>query len=114
MRFPLIRRWAFACLASLVLPVGAWAESPDPLDAQAATPALHYQSPLKAYQGFSEQPLHNWRQANELVGRIGGWRTYAQEPYAQEPYSQDVPAPQPAEPAGEPPAKPMESQHDHH
>lgn len=109
MRFPLIRRRAFACLASLVLPVGAWAELPDPLDAGAATSALHYQSPLKAYQGFSEQPLHNWREANDLVGRIGGWRTYAQEPY-----SQDVPAPQPAESAGEPPAKPLESQHDHH
>ncbi|MDO9618799.1 MAG: hypothetical protein Q7J43_14110 [Pseudomonas sp.] len=114
MRFLFARRQAFICLAWL-LPAGSWAESPDPLDAQAATPAVHYQSPLKAYQGFSEQPLHNWREANELVGRIGGWRTYAQEPYAQEPnpqepYSQEVPAQQPAEP----PTKPMEPHHGHH
>lgn len=102
MGFPFIRRQAFTCLALLVLPLGSWAESPDPLDVQAATPALHYQSPLKAYQGFSEQPLHNWHEANELVGRIGGWRTYAQEPWESPP----------AEPAVEPSAK--EQHHGHH
>jgi hypothetical protein len=104
-------RPAFACLVLLALPVSVWAELPDPLDAQAATPAVHYQSPLKTYQGFSAQPLHNWREANELVGRIGGWRTYAQEPYAQEPWEQ------PAESAGatdSPSAKPMEPRHGHH
>lgn len=105
MHFPFARRQAFVCLALLVLPVGSWAESPDPLDAQAVTPALHYQSPLKAYQVYSEQPLHNWREANDLVGRIGGWRSYAQEPYTQETLSQ-----QPSEP----PTKPMEQHHDHH
>ena len=102
MGFPFIRRQVFTWLALLVLPAGSWAESPDPLNAEAATPALHYQSPLKAYQGFSEQPLHNWREANELVGRIGGWRTYAQEPW-------ESPS---AEPAGEPSAK--EQPHGHH
>lgn len=108
-RFPFTGWRAFACLALLALPVAAWAESPDPLDAQATTAALHYQSPLKAYQGFSEQSLHNWREANELVGRIGGWRTYAQEPYAQEPEEQ-----QSAERAVESSAKPMEPRHGHH
>lgn len=102
MGFPFIRRQAFTCLVLLVLPLGSRAESPDPLDVQAATPALHYQSPLKAYQGFSEQPLHNWHEANELVGRIGGWRTYAQEPWESPP----------AEPAVEPSAK--EQHHGHH
>lgn len=109
-RFPFADWQAFACLVLLALPVASRAESPDPLDAQAATPALHYQSPLKAYQGFSEQPLHNWREANDLVGRIGGWRTYAQEPYAQEPDTQAIPAPQSVEPA----AKSMEPPHGHH
>ena len=104
MCFPFTRWQAFICLAWL-LPAGSWAESPDPLDVQAATPALHYQSPLKAYQGFIEQPLHDWRGANDLVGRIGGWRTYAQEPYTQE-----VPAQKPAEPS----TKPMGAHHGHH
>lgn len=109
MLFFFARRQAFICLAWL-LPVGTWAESPDPLDVQAATPAVHYQSPLKAYQGFTEQPPHNWREANDLVGRIGGWRTYSQEPYAQEPYSQEIPAQKPAEP----PTQSMEAHHGHH
>jgi hypothetical protein len=111
-------RRTFACLCLLALPVSAWAELPDPLDAQAAAPAVHYQSPLKTYQGFSEQPLQDWREANELVGRIGGWRTYAQEPYAQEPYAEEAsaqpPTEPPTEPAVEPPAKPMEQHHGHH
>lgn len=107
-RFPLNCLQAFICLAWL-LPASSWAESPDPLDAQAATPALHYQSPLKAYQGFSEQPLHDWREANDLVGRIGGWRTYAQEPYAQEQRES-----QPADTADDAPAKSKEQHHDHH
>lgn len=107
--FPFARRQAFICLAWL-LPAGSWAESPDPLDAQAATPALHYQSPLKTYQSFAEQPLHDWREANDLVGRIGGWRTYAQEPYAQEPDTRAIPTQPPAQPS----TKPMEAHHGHH
>jgi len=108
MGFLFARRSAFIGLAWL-LPVGSWAAPADPLDAQAATPALHYHSPLKAYQGFGEQPLHNWREANEWVGRIGGWRTYAQEPATQE-----IPTQQPAQPAVKPPTKPMEAHHGHH
>lgn len=84
------RQQALACLV-LLLPIGAWAELPDPLDGAAATKALDYQSPLKTYQGFREQPLQNWREANDLVGRIGGWRIYAMEPWEQP--SNNAPAP---------------------
>lgn len=91
MRFPFIRRQAFACLALLVPSSCSWAEPADPLNSEAATPALNYQSPLNSYQVFREQPLQNWREANDLVGRIGGWRTYAMEPYAQP--SNNAPAP---------------------
>ena len=82
MRTLFARRQVFICLACL-LPINAWAETPDPLDSAAATPALEYQSPLNAYQPFREPELSNWREANELVGRIGGWRTYAMEPWEQ-------------------------------
>lgn len=96
MRFPLFHRPALICLALLMLPLRSWAELPDPLNSEAVTPALHYNSPLKAYQRFSEPPLDDWRQANELVGRIGGWRTYAQEPWEQPADNMAMP---PAEPA---------------
>lgn len=108
LRFFFASRWAFACLVVLVLPGGAWAESPDPLNAEAATPALDYQSPLNTYQSLGDQSLQDWREANKLVGRIGGWRTYAQEPYAQEPWAQ------PADNAAEAPAQPAEVNHDGH
>jgi hypothetical protein len=71
-------------LGLLALPAGAWAMPPNPLDAAAPASALSYQSPLEHYQGWREQPLERWREANELVGQIGGWRTYALEPYAEE------------------------------
>ncbi|MFP6850813.1 MAG: hypothetical protein VCA57_19200 [Pseudomonas sp.] len=104
MRFPLVRRPVFTCLALLMLPLRSWAELPDPLNSEAATAALHYQSPLKAYQGFSEPPLSDWPEANALVGRIGGWRTYAQEPWEQ-------PADNTAMPSAEPAATNPHSQH---
>ena len=85
-------------LGMLVLPVGAWAAQPDPLDAEAATPALVYRSPLANEQGPDPVPLLNWREANELVGRIGGWRTYALEPW-EEPVDAAVAAPGTEQPA---------------
>lgn len=103
LRFFFASRWASACLVVLVLPGGAWAESPDPLDAEATTPALDYQSPLGPYQRLGDQQLQDWREANELVGRIGGWRTYAQEPWAQ-----------PADSAAEAPAETAGANHDAH
>ncbi|HSJ79790.1 MAG TPA: hypothetical protein VK910_01145 [Thiobacillus sp.] len=36
-------------------------------------------TPFKQYQGWRDEPLHDWRQANERVGEIGGWRTYLRE-----------------------------------
>jgi hypothetical protein len=97
MREHLIMGFLFAilprlvCLALLAASAGVWAGLPDPLDAEATTPALDYQSPLSAYQGLADQPLQGWREANELVGRIGGWRTYAQEPWEQ-PAAADAPS----------------------
>jgi hypothetical protein len=44
---------------------------------------LRYTSPLAAYRKFAEQPVGSWRDANDNVGRVGGWRAYARE--AQDP-----------------------------
>ena len=41
--------------------------------------ALALRSAFEGYRGFSEQPVGSWRQANDLVGRIGGWQAYARE-----------------------------------
>lgn len=72
----------------------------DPLDAGASTPAVQYRSPLADYRRHAEQPLGSWRQANETVTRIGGWRAYARE--AAQTGAAPAPAPDaPAKPSGD-------------
>jgi hypothetical protein len=64
---------------------------PDPADAKAATPALQYRSALAGYRRLdAESPPLAWREANDRVERIGGWRAYARE--ATAPASAPVPA----------------------
>ena len=51
--------------------------------ALAETPAASEQAetaPFKHYQGWRDEPLQDWRAANERVGEVGGWRTYLREP----------------------------------
>jgi hypothetical protein len=68
---------AIACVAQAQPTVRA--TRPDPLDAQAAVPALRYESSLKpATQAIDDKPI-SWRDANDNVARIGGWRVYARE-----------------------------------
>ena len=55
----------------------------DPLDSQASVPALIYQSPFTQYRSLGSQELISWREANENVARIGGWRVYLRQ--AQQP-----------------------------
>jgi hypothetical protein len=65
---------------------------PDPADAKAATPALQYRSALAGYRRLdAESPPLAWREANDRVERIGGWRAYARE--ATAPASAPAPAP---------------------
>ena len=49
---------------------------PDPTDAKAAVPALSIPLTLSADRHRDVQPLP-WRQANDTVRDIGGWRAYA-------------------------------------
>jgi len=46
--------------------------------------SLRYHSALERYQPYKEQPVQSWRDANDNVGRIGGWRVYAKEAAAPE------------------------------
>jgi hypothetical protein len=88
--------------ALMLLPVAAPAQNaprPDPLDAKAPVAPLVYRS---AFSGFkplaSDAPPLSWREANDAVERIGGWRAYAREANA--------PAAAPSAPAASPPAAP--------
>ncbi|HEY6134592.1 MAG TPA: hypothetical protein VIW70_11485 [Rubrivivax sp.] len=56
---------------------------PDPFDPQANVPALVFESPFARYRRLAEAAPIAWREANDTVARIGGWRVYLRE--AQQP-----------------------------
>lgn len=45
----------------------------------AAAPALRYCSVFDQYRGYDEIQVGSWRESNDTVGRIGGWRYYVRE-----------------------------------
>jgi hypothetical protein len=61
-----------ACLGSVT-------HALSPNDPQAPVPALSYTSSLASYLALSELNVGSWRDANDRVGRIGGWRVYQRE-----------------------------------
>ena len=52
---------------------------PDPLNAQAVVPALVHTSAFAAYRRYADAAPIAWKEANDTVTRIGGWRAYARE-----------------------------------
>jgi len=45
----------------------------------ASVSGMGYRSAFEGYRSFKDQPVQSWREANELVGQIGGWQAYARE-----------------------------------
>ena len=64
---------------------------------------LKFESVLSRYKPMTDQKLGSWREANDTVTRIGGWRTYLKE--AQSPDAKTTP-PAVASDAPAPPATP--------
>ena len=57
----------------------ATAAVPAPVSS-ASTPGVSaYRSAFDGYRNHADQPVGSWREANDRVGRIGGWRAYARE-----------------------------------
>ncbi len=54
-----------------------------------------YRSAFDGYRRHAEQPVQSWREANDNVGRIGGWQAYAREAQA----ASSAPPASPAAPA---------------
>ena len=93
-----------ASLLPLALTVAQAQAQSDPFDATVAVPPVAYRSSFTGYRGLSEQPVGDWRAANDTVGRIGGWKAYAKE--AQDPETPSAVTPptsaEPPQPAPEP------------
>lgn len=66
---------------------------------------LAYDSAFENYRRFTDERVMSWKAANERVGSIGGWRTYAKEAaFGHESHGEgrpqgSVPAQAPASPA---------------
>jgi len=85
----------------------------------AQTPATHppaapFRSAFEGYQPFTDQPVAPWKQSNDTVGAIGGWRAYAREaagePATPAPGSKAAPA---RHDAGQAPAPAQPHRHPH-
>lgn len=61
------------------------APPPDPADPTAPVPELRPRTALSAYRRLADDPPLPWREANQRVTRIGGWRSYLREAQAPEP-----------------------------
>jgi hypothetical protein len=70
----------------------------NPLDAQAAVPPVRHDSAFRHYRGHADEKLAPWKDANDAVGRIGGWRSYAREAAQSGAQTEAPPAPSGAAP----------------
>lgn len=75
-------------LFTLLVATQAQAQSPstprpDPLDPKAQVPSVRYGSAFAQFRRIGDDKPVTWREANDTVARIGGWRVYARE--AQQP-----------------------------
>lgn len=86
----------FQCVASAALLAAAWpvamAQVQAPQAPTASMPAARLapaaavpvpraasSSAFEGYKRFDDQPVGSWRDANDTVGRLGGWQAYARE-----------------------------------
>lgn len=66
-----------ACACILAVPIARAEEkkpSPPPSPTALATP-------FDKYQAWQDEPVQDWRQSNDRVGEVGGWRTYLRESF---------------------------------
>jgi hypothetical protein len=95
---------ALLAAASIAQAQGAPArtERPDPLDPRARVPAVVHPSPFAGYRRLGDDRPVPWKEANEAVNRIGGWRAYAREAQTPDPAASAPGARAPAPPASGP------------
>jgi hypothetical protein len=98
------------------------AESATPGNASRPTlVVLRYESAFSNYKPLGDMSIGSWRDANDTVTRIGGWRTYLREaqepassPPAQPSTSSSPAAPTPAPAANAKPVAPAADPHAGH
>lgn len=59
--------------------IGVWALAATAAHGADAPPAEPPATPFEHYQPWRDEPLRDWREVNDRVGQVGGWRTYLRE-----------------------------------
>ena len=84
--FPISMHWRLPVflLAAIAAAADAQTTAPlpyatDPANAQAAVPRAVHSSAFAGYRRHAEAAPIAWKEANDSVARIGGWRAYARE-----------------------------------
>lgn len=95
----------------------------NPMDASATVPAVVYESSFRPDRRRADGTVIPWRDSNDTVGRIGGWRAYAREaqqpeslppgPSALSAPSAPSTSPTPAEQAAKPGSQALPNAHGH-
>lgn len=93
-------RWlaALPALAALTVPAQVPPAPADTTAAAAPASALPYRSAFADYQPFADQKVGPWKEANDTVGKAGGWRAYAKEAAQPQPAAAPAPAGNPTLP----------------
>ena len=76
-------RWQLGIASALMIASLSYAQTTTGA-AQAAPEAVApYASAFKGYKPYADEPLVNWKAANDTTASVGGWREYARQ--AQQP-----------------------------
>ena len=67
---------AFAAMSAFAQPSASHHAAPV---VQPQAIAQAYRSALDGYQPYTDDKVVPWKEANDTVGKIGGWRSYAKE-----------------------------------
>ncbi len=85
-------RTLWVAFSSAALLVGhASAQTAPPAVPPEATP-VPYKPAFEGYRAYSDDPMLNWKAANDEVARIGGWREYAKQAQNLELKPENTPA----------------------
>lgn len=88
---PITRLLLTAAALAIGLPLAA-----QPAAAPPTAAAVPYRSAFEGYRAFRPVEVQNWRQSNDTVREVGGWRAYAREIQGA---TQDGAGPKPGAPA---------------
>ena len=101
-----MRRFVAAAALGAILGSSASAQ-PTAVTPTSASSEKSVDSPsvFDGYKPYTDEPLGNWKAANDNVGQIGGWREYAKQ--AQQPDNMPAAAGKAVEPISKPLTKPI-------